>query len=56
MKFIRYIKAFFRLNLEDVCAMSSIARDFHDYPDSTAPHLRHFHTHQCVRCGKWFRV
>lgn len=55
---IRWLKAYFRLDLNLVCELSKTSLyDFHDYPDSTnGGEPWHFYTHTCKRCGKEFTI
>ncbi len=57
-RFIRWIKARYRLDLKVVCEMSRGLgmNDYHDYPDSEYGEPWHFVTLKCKRCGKEFCI
>ena len=58
-RFIKWLKAYYRLDLKLVCELSEgrgLWNDYHDYPDSIEPFPHHFYVHICKRCGKRFCI
>ena len=57
-RFLKWIGARFRLDLDAVCELSRGRglNDYHDYPDSEHGEPWHFVTLKCKRCGKEFTI
>ncbi len=56
MKWLNYLRAFFRTDLNIVCEMSKGNYDFHDYPDDIIGEPWHFSNLTCKRCSKQFYI
>ena len=57
-RFIRWLKAYYRWDLDLVCELSrgKGAIDYHDYDDDEAGLPQHFCLLKCKRCGKEFSI